>query len=338
MIFARLLALLQDGHTEISITGPGSGFGRFPFQLYYFGKELRVVLADSAHASLLGKRLTQIDGQDVEVVFEKLKPYMNADNELEYITTAPTLMGIPEVLEAIGVLKTKNSARFTVLDDQGTVSTLSLEFISLNTFNKTKFLRVYSSPPLYLQQIGVGYWKQFMPDAKVMYIHFQTLYDASGTLSIKKFAKECLAEIVATKPNKVVVDFRLCRGGNYFNVLPLIEELAKMEGINVKGRLFVINGRLTFSAAAVATVLFRDKTNAMIVGEVCRARPNWAENMESYELPNSHLEFDCLEQTKIQSPVLGKADRIPVDVEIPRSFVHYVQGRDEVMEYILGLK
>jgi hypothetical protein len=94
---------------------------------------------------------------------------------------------------------------------------------------------------------------------------------------------------------------------------------------------------LTFSAASVATLYFKDETNAMIVGEVCRARPNWADNMESYTLPNSKLDFDCTEKLKIHSPSLGNANKIPVDVEINRSFEHYKDGRDEVMEYIFSL-
>jgi hypothetical protein len=111
----------------------------------------------------------------------------------------------------------------------------------------------------------------------------------------------------------------------------------KRPALNKKGNLFVVNGRLTFSAASVATIHFKDETQAIVVGEVSRARPNWAENMESYQLPNSKLEFDCLEKVKVHSKALGNSKVIPVDVEILRSFELYKNGRDEVMEYIIGL-
>ena len=116
----------------------------------------------------------------------------------------------------------------------------------------------------------------------------------------------------------------------------MLNTIKKNKEINKKGQLFVITGRLTFSAAAVATLFFKDQTQAAIVGEVCRARPNWAENMEAYTLPHSRLNFDCTEKLKVHSPALLNSDRIPVDVLIPRSFELYASGRDEVMEYIMS--
>src|SRR6185295_18107943 len=61
--FARLLALLNDGHTEISLVGPRSNFTRFPLLLYYFGNELRVVGASHRYKNLLGNRVVKIDNQ-----------------------------------------------------------------------------------------------------------------------------------------------------------------------------------------------------------------------------------------------------------------------------------
>ena len=189
-----------------------------------------------------------------------------------------------------------------------------------------------------MENLASRYWFKYLPESKTMYVNIASLFNQDGKSSVKKVMEEMLDEMDQKQAAKLVVDFRLCRGGNYNNILPLIDEVKRRTALNRKGNLFVINGRLTFSAASVATIYFKDETQAMVVGEVSRARPNWADNMESYALPNSKLEFDCLEKLKIHSKALGDSKVIPVDVEIPRSFELYKVGRDEVMEYILSLK
>ena len=336
--FTRLLALLDDGHTEISIVGPGSGFHRLPLQLYYFGKELRIVGIDKRFDSFLGTKLIRIGNRPTDEIFDNLKPYINVENDVEYPTTVPNWMVIPEILHQVGCISQLDSARITVQNDEGQETEIVLNTISLKEYNSTSYTKLYPQPPLYLEKREKGYWYTYLPDSDLFYINIRTLFNHEGDLSIKKFMKNVVDEMNARNSKKVVIDLRQCRGGNYNHILPLLEAIKKNKSINRKGQLFVINGRLTFSAAAVATLFFKDQTQATIVGEVCRARPNWAENMEAYTLPHSRLDFDCTEKLKVHSPALGTADKIPVDVHIPRSFDHYKSGRDEVMEYIIGLK
>ena len=336
MSFARLLAVLGDGHTEISVVGPAVGFSRLPLQLYYFGNDLRILGIDDKHKDALGSKLIKINEHAVNEIFESLKPYINAENDIEYITTAPNFMVIPEVLQHIGVISRLDSVYMTIQKENGFQTEIALNTISLEKYNTTSYTRLYSKPPLYLEHREKGYWSEYLPGAGLLYINVKTLNNNESDIPIKKFIKNSVEAIETQNIKKVVIDLRLCRGGNYNHILPLLNAIKKNEEINRKGRLFVINGRLTFSAAAVATVLFKDHTNATIIGEVSRARPNWAENMEAYILPHSRLDFDCTEKLKVHSPALLNSDRIPVDVLIPRSFELYASGRDEVMEYILS--
>jgi hypothetical protein len=280
--------------------------------------------------------LIKINDHAVNEIFESLKPYINAENDIEYITTAPNFMIIPEVLQHIGVISRLDSVYMTIQKENGFQTEIALNTISLEKYNTTSYTRLYSRPPLYLEHREKGYWSEYLPGAGLLYINVKTLNNNESDIPIKKFIKNSVEAIETQNIKKVVIDLRLCRGGNYNHILPLLNAIKKNEEINRKGRLFVINGRLTFSAAAVATVLFKDHTNATIIGEVSRARPNWAENMEAYILPHSRLDFDCTEKLKVHSQALGSSDKIPVDIEIPRSFEHYKLGRDEVMDYILS--
>jgi len=338
MEFARLLALLNDGHTEISIVGRGSGFGRLPIILFYFGNDLRIISAAPSFDRLLGMKVTRIGNSDVSSVFEQLKPYMNKDNDVEFITTAPVLMAIPEVLEVLGVVPSSTSIPLTLEDDSGASSEITLPRLPLGEYTKTEFVRIFEKTPLYLEGTEKGYVAKFLENEKIMYVNFITLYNKDGQPSVKSFIHDVFDLIDEKKPIKVVFDFRLCRGGNYHHAEPLIAGIKKRAWLNQKNKLFVVNGRTTFSAASTATLFFKEETQATIVGEVSRSRPNWAENMESYDLPNTGLNYDVLDKTKVLFPALGNPDTIPVDVEIPRSYEHYKKGDDEVLEYILSVR
>jgi hypothetical protein len=225
----------------------------------------------------------------------------------------------------------------TVADDQGIETSAQLIPLARGEYSKAEFVRVYSLAPLYLENHDIGYWFKFLPESKAMYVNIVTLFNQDGKPSIKEVLLEMLQQFDQKQAEKLIFDFRLCRGGNYNNILWLVKEVKKRNALSKGGNLFVVNGRLTFSAASVATVHLKDETQAIVVGEVSRARPNWAEDIESYSLPNSRLRFDCLEEIRIHSKALGASKLIPVDIEIPRSFELYKAGRDEAMEYILSL-
>lgn len=338
MEFARMLALLNDGHTELSLTGPGAHFNRFPLILYFFGHDLRIIGTTNQNTSVLGAKLIKIENHDVHDIVEKLKPYMNKDNDIEYITTAPYLMVIPEVLEAIGIVSDPLKSNFTVITDNGKEQTIDLSSVSLNSYNRTDFVRVYSKPPLCLESNAESNWFKYLAESGIMYVQYKTLYNQDHQRTVGKLTEDLWKEVDRLKPGKIVIDFRFCRGGNYNNILPFIQQIAKRPDLNVKGKLFVISGRLTFSAAAVALLYFKQQTDAILLGEISRARPNWADNMEEYDLPCSKLNFDCMDKIKTHFPELGNPDRIPIDVEIPKTFDAYRAGHDEVMDYIISRK
>jgi hypothetical protein len=64
-------------------------------------------------------------------------------------------------------------------------------------------------------------------------------------------------------------------GGDFFvGRKDLIKPLKERPAINQKGKLFVLIGRQTFSAARVNAIDFRKDTNAILVGEPIGERPN----------------------------------------------------------------
>src|SRR5262252_11158380 len=63
----------------------------------------------------------------------------------------------------------------------------------------------------------------------------------------------------------------------------------RTERLNQRGRLFVLIGTDTFSAAMSNAAQFRTTTNATLVGQPIGERPNSYQEPRQFKLPNSHL-------------------------------------------------
>jgi len=100
-----------------------------------------------------------------------------------------------------------------------------------------------------------------------------------------------LYEFIDSHPtDRLVIDMRQNGGGDFLKGRKhLIEPLERRPGLNQKGKLFVIMGRYTFSAAMVNAIDFRNETNALLVGEPAGERPNSYSENDEMTLPNSRL-------------------------------------------------
>ena len=139
------------------------------------------------------------------------------------------------------------------------------------------------------------------------------------------------------QPDKLIIDLRQNRGGNYNKSRPLIESIKKRNFLNQKGKVYVITGRTTFSAAMVTSIFLKKETQAIIVGEPSRGHPNRADNVEHLKLPNSQLWVEYTTKVKKHWLELGTLNHVPVDIEILQNFKgEYNKGKDSVLEYIFS--
>ena len=134
---------------------------------------------------------------------------------------------------------------------------------------------------------------------------------------------------------KLVIDLRSNGGGDYSLGLSIAKNINERPKIMERGHLYVIIDRATFSAAGYIAALLQKECNAIVIGENSRDNPNGADNYERHILPNSKLTFGVADRTKANFPhITGKS--IPLDVEFDFKYSNYVEGKDPVIEYILG--
>ncbi len=136
------------------------------------------------------------------------------------------------------------------------------------------------------------------------------------------------------RPDKLVIDMRQNGGGDYtLGLRYLVHPIRDLPSINRKGRLFVLVGANTFSAAMSNAAHFRSKTSALLVGQTIGERPNSYQESRHVTLPNSHLTVNY--SVRFYKFVETSENIIRPDQEIIPSWNEFKTGRDPVLEWVL---
>lgn len=334
--FNKLLSMLNDGHTELNLLQKRIGFNRLPFIFYYFGGELRIIMASEDHKNSLGDQIISIGNVPVKNIHQKIIPLLAHDNEMEFQLEVPNYITSPEVLHYLGIIEDVEEIDFHVIHENGNQGQIKIKPISRDDYDKIDWIRVRNteSPPLYLQNLDRRHWFQYIQSSKTMYFKIHSFSNAKGHTSLKKLTKEVFSIIDKNITEKFVLDLRLNRGGNYNLGLSIVDNIAIRPTLNKNGKLFIITDRSTFSASGTIAAHIRKQGTAIIIGEMSRDNPNGSDNYEPYALPNSKVVFGISNRTKVHYPGLT-TPHLPLDIKIITSFEDYKAGRDPIMEYIL---
>jgi hypothetical protein len=123
-------------------------------------------------------------------------------------------------------------------------------------------------------------------------------------------------------------------GDNTVGDTLLVKPLKADPYFNVKGRLYVLIGPLTFSAAMNNAAQFQDETNAILVGEAIGEKPNSFQEPRQFRLPNSHL---VVRVSTLYYAFRKKGENaVHPDKEIIRSWADVKAERDPVLDWVLA--
>ena len=329
----QIAASVGDGHTRIQL--PPS-FTRYPINVYWFDRELRVIAATKQYESAIGTRVVKIGGVDINDVANRVAtcfPSAANENDWYVLNMGPGIMMRPEVLHALGIVPDLSRAVLTLEDDAGKTTTLEITPVVLpppiNGTVNLGMVPIDTQPPLYRQKLGEPFWFTHLPDSNTVYANFKRYP------SLKQNAQALFALIDRVGPARVVIDLRQNGGGDFFEGREhLVEPIKKRPAINQKGRLFVVVGRATFSAAMVNAIDFRKQTNAILVGEPIGERPNSYSENDEMTLPNSKLVVSY--STRYYQFVDQDVPAVLPDERIDPSWADFRAGRDAVMDWILS--
>jgi tetratricopeptide (TPR) repeat protein len=296
---ARIAASVGDGHTNVAPTrDPKVGFRTLPFKLYLFKDGLFVRAAERGHAGLLGARVVKVGDATPEEAIARAREIVGRDNEMDVKFFAPLLLAMPEVLHALGLSDGPDAARFT-FEQSGRRQTLTLKPYApadllppdtdLSWLPKEGWvdMRDGAPPPLWLKDPKNKFWFEQLPGSKVVYAQINEVNNKADE-SLADFSKRLLAFVEANEVEKLVLDLRLNRGGNGSLLRPLVVGLIKSK-VNRPGRLFVLMGRSTWSAAQFLLNRLQGYTDVLFVGEPSGSKGNHYGDSRRITLPNSQL-------------------------------------------------
>jgi len=337
--FMKILALPDDGHTTM-FPFPTLSLHFFPIKTYCFSDGWYITDASREFDDIIGSRIVKIGSTDIEIVFDKFKSIIGAENDLHKKMRFQMWGFVAELLEAEGIIPDAKKASFVLEKENGKQYEIEMKAEpALNWAYWYLFRRVEKErSPAVSNFRKNNYWFEFREDSRTIYFQFNEIGNQSADDTIIEFT-ERLRDFVNTHEfDRFIVDIRNNIGGNSFFANPLIELLSSNPKINRRGRLFTLIGRKTYSAAINFATMLENKSKTLFVGESTGEGPNQFGDHLKVKLPNS--EISVLISSRYWQYTMPEDSRQWIAADIPVTYSHsdFVMGRDPAIEAILNFK
>jgi hypothetical protein len=325
-----------------------AGFHVLPYRVGVYADGIWVEGADRRYARAVGGRVLSIGGVPANEALRRASTLVSRDTETWVRAVAPYLLNRAEVLHALGLADRLDAATL-VVEKEGERRTIEvaalpgpsgdgmgLPFLPRLTADWVDARDGAAAPePLWIQDRGRSYWKEYVPEHRLLYVQFnRTAEDRQETAA--DFFRGMREFIEANGVEKLVLDFRRNTGGEGFLTRHLVKEVVRATRVDQPGRLFAIIGPRTFSAGQLLANELERWTNVTFVGEPTGSTPNLYGNHEFVTLPQSGLAV-AVAPAWFQTAEPG--DRRPFTaprVAARLTFADYRANRDPALEAVLA--
>jgi hypothetical protein len=342
----KLMRKLGDGHSGIlGRLDNAEAALAVPLQFYLFKEGLFIIAADVEHKDLLGAQVLRFGDSTVSQVMQALDPLTSRDNDFWPNQTSPYRMRSLPLLNGLGLIPEVRKVNLAIKDVQGKERVVTVaangDFPNIwNDFPKSwiTYASTLGKPlPLYLKNMATAYWFEYLPESKVLYFQYNRVRN-EGEESLAKFTERVFKFVAENEVDKLVIDMRWNNGGNTFLSQPLLYGLIRNEKINKRGKLFVIIGRRTYSAAQNTVTFFERHTNATFVGEPTGSSPNFIGEETIFTLPYSKVLANVSDLYWQSAWPMDYRTWIAPQIYTPPTFAAFSTGRDPSLEAIINFK
>jgi hypothetical protein len=323
----RIANSIGDVHTYIRVPADSANF---PISLQLFGDDYRVTATASGNENALGARVIKIQDTAIARAHELLLSLTPSD-ETQLLRDSRVLDFLTKgiFLHGIGIIPERNTARYTLVDNNGREFTIDLQAVAAADNSKLNWTFAFKERPLFRQRPEENFWYTYLHDSHTVYCSFR------GYKDLGKQSKGLFNLVNQEHPDKLIIDMRLNGGGDYEKGLKyLVHPIHHLSNINRKAHLFVLVGPTTFSAAMSNAAHFRYQTNAILVGQQIGEKPNSYQQAREMKLPNSH--WTVRYSVKFYKFVQVGENVIRPDKEIVPSWADYRAGQDPVLQWVLN--
>jgi hypothetical protein len=303
-----IVALLNDGHSRVELGAPV--FQRkkfFGVRIDRFADGIFITSTSPAMAKLAGLRVARIGGLSAEVAWDSVMKLSSGDNAFSRMSGVPLMLTMPEVLSGTG-LSSRDSLRLTV-SEQGRNRDVDVAAEEGAFRPQWSTSALPKESPAGAQSRGVtvplsemhrseSYW--FTQAGSIVYAQINQVASSRdtvdlgpvrGVITLPSFGARVVAFADSVHASKLVIDLRYNGGGNNFLGRPLVKAIIEHPQVNQRGRLFVVTGRETYSAAMNLVSMLEDRTAAIFVGEPPGGTPAHYGDATRFTMPRSKLNF-----------------------------------------------
>ncbi len=349
----KLVASLRDGHTDIVLNNQ-VGFNLwFPVRMERFYDGIFVIATDLLHQELLGAEVLKIGNVEADEAYQQVAQIVSMDSGTGACWRTANYLPNAVILKVLGIVQNEKRLNLEITDARGTIKDAELPSAPWRMQNnwiwnktaaptgnpvKTIYDDHLSQLPPYLARMipsRIPYWFAYYPEQKLLFLQWNAVTNWSQdpfsefTRKVFRAFDENLKEI-----DKFVIDLRFNEGGNGYLLPPFVQEFILRRDYLPRGKLFIVAGGATFSAAPNFIGQMLKQTSVITVGDIAPGPLNWCSDVLSFVLPHSKLIFNVSSMFWMTGHPMDKRGCYPPDVYLPQTYSDYVSWRDKPLEAI----
>lgn len=347
----QIVASIHDGHTSVPITALGKqGMHVLPIRLYIYPDGIHVDAADRSYEPTLGGRLISIGKVPADEILNKVSTLVAADNDQTTKERVTQYIVVPELLHGLGLINSIDLVPVTVQVAQKEI-TLNIRPVPMPQFDEPGFPpfasltsdwidigeKAGAVPPLWLRHRDRAYWMEYLPERQALYVQYNRCTTTADE-PISAFGQRMLRTIDEKPVEKLILDLRLNAGGEGFFNNSILVPLIQARKINQKGKLYVLIGRRTFSAAQVLANELEHFTPATFAGEPTGSAPHFYGDHKGFMLPNSHLPIMVAPTWWQSANPRDERQWIAPRIAADLTEIDYAENRDPVLDAIFSFQ
>jgi Peptidase family S41 len=330
----------------ISVRGRDGHMGAFPvdetappvlpLRFYLFADGLHVVDAMDPYARLVGGRVTRVGGQPVGEVVRRVSALAPKDSQATVPLWLPRFLVMPEVYSGLGITPPGGQVSLTVQEGGERPRTVRVGTVSQADYldwiggHHGFFLPPARPGVRWLSRVGEPFWFARIPGRRALYVQYNQV---AGPTQDEVDAVLAAARGV----DRMVVDLRHNLGGDNTRYGAFVDAL-RTSPLNRPGRLYLLVGRATFSAAANFATTMDRRTRATFAGEPTGGGVN--QYGETREVRLERLPIPLLVPVPTEYVEAGGPGdrRLTITPELPVRLraADYFAGRDPVLAAVLA--
>ena len=339
----RLAAALGDGHTAIfpPFAGP-FGFHMASVRPTILDGEWYVLGADRDLPDLVGSRILKINNMPIRDYEAGLRAYISSDNSLTYRASGPLLTQFTEIAALVTSSPESDAITYEVELPDGQVQVITVQGHGFNP----ALLRAWppsdmatmadaAEPPLWLSRPQNMLWMEYLEESDLLYLKLDAIFDAPD-ISFQQFVENFGNTLDETGAGHVVIDLRQNDGGDATRNWSLLREIVRRPHLDQPGKVFILIGRRTFSAAMIFAAQAERILDVVFVGSPTASSLTFYGETSVSQLPYSGLQLS-VSSRYFQNGASSDDNRpwIAPTMIAELSAEDLIEGRDPAMDAVL---